>query len=655
MVQILELELKNYRQYEGINTIDLQTTPEENINIIQGQNGAGKSNILNAITLCFYDEEVHQEATTDDLETLPLISESVLNDLDTGESARGYIEVHLGDETPSYIFRREFETFIVPNGHNDQTEELQLQRRVGNQYEISDEPQTTLNQILPAGVRDYFIFDGEALTEFFEADYKDRVQDGIIDVSHIGVLNSSIDHVQKVRKEIQKKAKNVQGEAADIQGRIEDMEDDLQTLESEKASLETEKSEIKREINRIEERLRGANDDRVKELVDRRDSLRDDIEDLKDERDKHRNKVCNLLLKAGPAVYAGDALEFTLDTIEDLEEKGELPPKIQEWFVNDLIERGECICGREISDGSEMHEHLLELKQRMSEVSTDNIEGKAEIPHLLEDGGEGAERIKELRERIRGVTEKIEQKDSDLGEVKNRLKGTDIPDDLDVGELTQQLESLEDDQETILNEIGQTTARIESKKSDIEQARNQLNQELQKEDRHASIVEQTEFAGEAVRYMREIRETILGEIRRETQNNLNEYFNELIWKDDEYNVSLDDDYSVEVHGPDSSDNMIGSLSAGEKQVLALSFMAALSDISGFTAPIVIDTPLGRISSEPKKLIAQNLPHYLDDTQMTFLMTDEEYSSEVKGRMQHRIANEYKLHYQDGITEVIDYE
>ena len=100
MVQILELHLKNYRQYEGETIIDLRTTPEKNVNIIEGQNGAGKSNILNAITLCFYDEEIHQEATGEELETLSYVSESVVEGLSTGDSARGYVEVHLGEDNP---------------------------------------------------------------------------------------------------------------------------------------------------------------------------------------------------------------------------------------------------------------------------------------------------------------------------------------------------------------------------------------------------------------------------------------------------------------------------------------------------------------------------------------------------------------------------
>ncbi len=655
MVQILEIHLKNYRQYEGENIIDLRTTAEKNINIIEGQNGAGKSNILNAITLCFYDEEIHQETTGEELETLSYVSESVVEALSTGESARGYVEVHLGEENPDYIFRREFETFKVPNSHNDQTYDLELSRRVGNQYEIVTDPQTTLNQLLPSEVRDYFIFDGEALTEFFEGGYKDRVRNGIIDVSHIGVLNSGIYHVEKVREEIQRKAKNVEGEAAKIQERIEKLENDLSDLESKKATLETEKTEVENEIARLEKKLRGASDQGVQDLIQQRDDLREDINDLNSRVETIRQDILDELRQAGPAVYAMDALDFTVEQLKTLESRGQLPPKIQDWFIDELVDQGECICGADITEGGETHEHLKELKNTMSNVSTDNVEGKTEIPHIIQDGNQGAETIREYRRRLHELKQKIESKDNKLSEVKNKLKGTDIPDDVDVGELTSQLETLEEDKEDLIQKIARQDVKIDDKNNDISSAESQLDEELRKEDRHSDIVAQKDFATQAVDDMKNIKETILSQIRNETEENLNSYFNDLIWKEDKYTISLDEDYGVEVKGPDSPDNRIGSLSAGEKQVLALSFMAALSDISGFTAPIIIDTPLGRISGNPKSLIAQNLPNYLDDTQMTFLMTDEEYTDDVQGLMKHRVANEYQLHYKNGSTRVTAYE
>ena len=102
-IQIFELILKDYRQYQGENKISLETTSDQNINIIEGQNGAGKSNILNAITLCFYGEETHTDSQGgSELETDPYITKKVLDSLNPGESAEGYIEIKLGKKEPKF-------------------------------------------------------------------------------------------------------------------------------------------------------------------------------------------------------------------------------------------------------------------------------------------------------------------------------------------------------------------------------------------------------------------------------------------------------------------------------------------------------------------------------------------------------------------------
>lgn len=53
------LELNNYRYYYGEQELVFSTTPEKNVVVIKGDNGAGKSNILNAMTWCLYGTEVH--------------------------------------------------------------------------------------------------------------------------------------------------------------------------------------------------------------------------------------------------------------------------------------------------------------------------------------------------------------------------------------------------------------------------------------------------------------------------------------------------------------------------------------------------------------------------------------------------------------------
>ena len=87
---------------------------------------------------------------------------------------------------------------------------------------------------------------------------------------------------------------------------------------------------------------------------------------------------------------------------------------------------------------------------------------------------------------------------------------------------------------------------------------------------------------------------------------------------------------------------MGTLSAGERQVCALSFMAALNSVSGFEVPLVIDTPLARISSEPSRNIARNLPNYLQNKQVTLLVTEKEYTPEVKRELAHRVGKTYMI-------------
>ena len=120
-------------------------------------------------------------------------------------------------------------------------------------------------------------------------------------------------------------------------------------------------------------------------------------------------------------------------------------------------------------------------------------------------------------------------------------------------------------------------------------------------------------------------------------------------------VKIAEDYTISVINNERS-QCLGSLSAGERQVLALSFLAALRDISGFNAPVLIDTPLGRISKEPKENIAKLLPKFLEGVQVTMLMTDEEYTETVRNRLLKYLATEYELDFQETTaqTKVVPY-
>jgi len=114
-------------------------------------------------------------------------------------------------------------------------------------------------------------------------------------------------------------------------------------------------------------------------------------------------------------------------------------------------------------------------------------------------------------------------------------------------------------------------------------------------------------------------------------------------------VRIDDNYNFSVLDQQGQESL-GSLSAGEREALALAFIGALNTVSGIDVPIVIDTPLGRIDNEPRRKIAQIIAPHFKDTQVILLVTSAEYTKPVKDALSKAIYKEYKIEfkeYEDG--------
>ncbi|MCG3254524.1 MAG: AAA family ATPase, partial [Candidatus Heimdallarchaeota archaeon] len=98
------LEIENYRQYRGKNKIDFTLDDEMNFTVILGVNGAGKTNILNAITWCLYGEEAHLLKYRD---KMGKINESALAEMNDGDTLKACVRISFGTDTPIFIFERE--------------------------------------------------------------------------------------------------------------------------------------------------------------------------------------------------------------------------------------------------------------------------------------------------------------------------------------------------------------------------------------------------------------------------------------------------------------------------------------------------------------------------------------------------------------------
>jgi DNA sulfur modification protein DndD len=83
-------------------------------------------------------------------------------------------------------------------------------------------------------------------------------------------------------------------------------------------------------------------------------------------------------------------------------------------------------------------------------------------------------------------------------------------------------------------------------------------------------------------------------------------------------------------------------SAGQKQVRMLAFYEALRQLARFVPPLVVDTPLGRLSKEVRQSVLERL--YLTGHQSIMLATDTEVDPESSlfDRIQKQLARVYTL-------------
>lgn len=104
-----------------------------------------------------------------------------------------------------------------------------------------------------------------------------------------------------------------------------------------------------------------------------------------------------------------------------------------------------------------------------------------------------------------------------------------------------------------------------------------------------------------------------------------------------------DDFTLSITKPNNLSVSAKTLSAGERQLLAVAILWALAKSSGKTLPTVIDTPLGRLDGPHRqKLIKNYFPKA--SSQVLIFSTDEEVTKEHYESLKPHIAAEYKINY-----------
>jgi DNA sulfur modification protein DndD len=652
IMKIQSVELENYRQYRGKVAVELTCDPTRNISIIQGVNGAGKTNMLNAVNWCLYSKEEHLSKY--DAKKQPIINDAELRELPEGEKIYAQVTVKMIDEKDNnrfYQFDRRIGAKKDGNGKVifDSEPEFHVYMQIKQDIQEIRETEMLINRILPHGVKSFFFFDGEQLDEFFKEERSTKVREAIFDVSQLYLLDRTIEHFEKTISSIRGEVRGENPQVDQIQEKIREVEKGLESNREGKKEKEEKLREIRGKITEIENRLKDCSESVVRALQNQRGSLNTRLEEIERRIEKTKEQVTDNIIETGPLIYCFPAITEAIVQIDQKAEKGDIPPKIAQTFVKELLEKGECICGTNTEANIEARRRLEELlkKARISEIYEEILGLKYDLNPIKERVADFLEEQNTLRKNIMSLEQEKDGVKRELQEISTKLQGINVE---EITNLEIARNQLKREEEALIREIGVLEQRIETARLALDRFQKELNDELKKSKKFAEVTERLNLATLTLNALVTIRQKLIDDIRNTIQEKTREYFLRLIWKKETYDtVIIDNNYSISVINKLGSE-CLGTLSAGERQILALSFLAALREVSGFDAPIIIDTPLGRISKEHKESIAELLPEFLRDAQVTMFMTDEEYTPRVRQLLSRKVDKEYELCYDESKSQ-----
>lgn len=633
--------LENFRQYFGQQKLNFAKERERNVTVIHGINGAGKTSLFLALNWCFYGRNVENIKVVDNVGEL--VSKEAIAQAKPGDQVQTSVTIAFLHNGHRYMIKRTLTGSKLLTGKlalNELDQFTMMRQGTNGRSEPIMNPLGTMNAILPVNAREYFFFDGEKIDNFAKPEAAAQVKDAIFLVLKLEMLERSQRHLENTAAGYRRELKKASGgELRDLLEQDEKLRDERDKAGKRKEELEKEKDSAQRKVSEIDQKLRDSQN--AKTLQQQRDRI---DRDLKQRRMELTTLVEQVRERAtsGYPILAQSAMQQALAILNEKRERGEIPSSIRQQFIQDLLSEMICICGRPFADHGPEHQKLLSLMNRAvpSSLEDDVLNTSGTLAAFADKNSQLQILVQADMQKRTELIDIIRELDEELDDVSRQLKGSPLE---EISRLEAQRDNFKMDIDSHNMEIGALSQRIEQATKEINGLEKKITMARKEEKREQELSLKYDLAQKAADAIGEMYHVHADNMREQIEARTKEIFQSLVWKESHFqDVRLGSDFNLEVidrYGQSARPE----LSAGERQVLSLSFITAMALVSEEEAPLVMDTPFGRLSSHHRNSITEKLPTMAN--QLILFVTDEELRDQARQNLEHRIGAEYRLEFE----------
>ena len=641
-----QITISNFGIYKGEHTVELKPEASKPIVLFGALNGSGKTTFLEALQLVLYGKSAKT----------------------SGRGVMGYedyLESLINRDTPKSQGAGLSLTFS--SRQNGKQEQIKVTRtwfksgsRIKENCEVlrngefdqvtSERWNEFVEEFMPSQISELFFFDGEKIESLADtARSANILRSGVY--SLLGI--NAIDSLMKSLIQVEKK-KTLEGSKDDDKDQLikeetvaEDLAKRRDKITSDLAKLQNAIDKNLRNIETIEAKLELSGADL---LIDRHNLqanqivLKERNSSLKKELVETSGGIAPLLLVeslVGELRYIkSNSSGFNTQSIELLKDEysraiGSL--KNITGFDQNIIKSVEAVLNDRVEEiYAGIDEYKIEIAASEIPDEEDFSETRNKIIALLSVASENELALDRLNQNLAAVPseEKVKSIVEELNEKQTERSKNEGKCEL----LRDELHQIDYEQSKISKVISIKLLEIANKKTGSVISQRVLN--------HSASARKT---------LVKFKEALLQKHVQSLSDQITECFRQLHRKSKlalTFKIDIKD-FSLRIEKTNGAEVSSSSLSAGERQLLAVAILWALAKSSGKVLPTVIDTPLGRLDGPHReKLISNYFP--MAGSQVLIFSTDEEISSDHYTTLKPFIAKEYKINYNED-TESSEFE
>lgn len=645
--------LCNFRNFRGEHKIDMTSHSDDkqnNIILIGGFNGSGKTTIVDSIKLCMFGRRFNSfTLSSQNYYNYLFLAKNKSSVKDNDNRFFIQIELEIDDTYPTYsiTLKRDWE---FKDGRVDKENFTIYRDGVPLEIIPRDYWEDYIISLIPPYVSNYFFFDGERVKKLAcgnkaEEILKESIRD-LIGLKLYETLANDLDTLERKIKrrninqpDLQEKIKEKEKEVSEVKKNINKIEKNIEDKYSKIKELNVEKIDIENDLRRKAGAFAEERKKNEKEIL----RLKGELTELNDE----IKKICGDVL---PFVIASDTCRNLLDKLKEEKRQKELIAnahvlkKTNQVFM-EKIDSSTALIKFSKKDLKIIKSEIDNIFSKMFEDI--NNRSKKLFVHDLTNAeiGRIENFLKKTEENVNTKLDKtLKLREKNLIQIKKfREKLKNIPDEIFVKDYIDKLSTIQtklDVLEKDINSLKEEKLLSWEKKAEIEDVIKKLEEKIVCDEEDYRKIE---ICKKIRKSTQEFIDIIISSKTKELGKIITTMYRNLANKKDmvkEIKIAPDT-FSTTLIDFDGGIVNKDIISAGEKEIYALSVLWGLAKISNKKLPIIIDSPLAKLdNSHVNKIIENFFPNA--GNQVIILSHDRELDINSYRRLKPYLNRVYRL-------------